>query len=418
MNTNPENPGVSLTWGEKEKEKTYGQMGTGLTNLSHSNKMYDDLFKANPYTNLTYNKSSWQDFLSRLGFRTDYDRWLEDAQVNKAEYDAQIQSIIQQNEYNSPNAQADRMREAGMNPDLLGTQGVSDSASPTQDVNGMMQNAGDEFNQAFSQVQNFASGIMGMFQLGTGLAKDFMTFRQMQQGIAGQDVDLAKSFMNFANDYVLKSAPTEPFSNDREYHDYLSKVGKELVMDIPKQLHLSRSQRKIWGQVVSPTYFNSEAFKNMTSNWLQTRKNLDETTKTKSYSVSKPIIGQDNWNAFNIVADELGDLANEVWKIEKKRFKAVGQRDISGAEIEKDLFDTQKAYKDQGTGMSYNQWKTASEAEGYKTDYYTRSVQKAMNHSIQRITAELETQANNGDLLSAGLLLAMNIFRLSNFKIF
>lgn len=417
LNTDPGNPGVSLTWGEREKEKTYGTMGTGLENLSHGNKMYDDLFKANPYTNLTYNKSSWQDFLSRLGFRTDYDRWLEDAQVNKAEYDAQVQSIIQQNEYNSPSAQAERMRQAGMNPDLLGTQGVSDSASPTQDVNGMMQNAGDEFGQAFEKVQNFASTIMSMFQMGTGLAKDFMTFKQMQQGIAGQDVDLAKSFMDFADNYVLKSAPTEPFSNDREYRDYLDKIGKDLVFNIPKQLHLSRRQRSIWNEVVSPTYFNSESFKNMTGNWLQTRKNLDETAKTKSYSVSKPIIGQDNWNAFNIVADNLGELANEVWKLEKKRFKAVSNKDISQAEAEQQIFDAQQQYRDGQTGMNYGQWKVSSEAEGYKTSYYTRSVEKAMNRALQKITTELENQANNGDLLSAGLLLSFNIFRLSNFGI-
>lgn len=410
VNTNPENPGVSLTWGEREKEKTYGTMGTGLENLSHDNKMYDALFKANPYTNLTYNKSSWQDFLSRLGFRTDYDRWMEDAQVNKAEYDAQVASIIQQNEFNSPEAQAGRMRDAGLNPDLLGTQGVSDSASPTQDVNGMMQNAGNEFNEAFTQVQNFASGIMSMFQLGTGLAKDFMTFRQMQQGIAGQDVSLAKSFMDFADNYVLKSAPTEPFSNDREYRDYLDRIGEDLIFKVPRQLHLSRRQRHIWDQVVSPTYFGSEQFKNMTSNWLQTRKNLDETAKTKSYSVSKPIIGQDNWNAFNIVADNLGELANEVWQIEKKRFKAVAKPEIQEAEAKMNFRDNQ-------TGMNFGETKVLEEGTRNMTNYYTHSVEKAMNRALQRITAELETQANNGDLLSAGLLLSFNIFRLSNFRI-
>lgn len=410
INKDPILPGLTLTWGEKEKTKTYGTMGTGLENLSHDNKMYDALFKSNPYTNLTYNKSSWQDFLGRLGFRTDYDRWLEDAQVNKAEYDAQIQSIIQQNEFNSPEEQAKRMREAGLNPDLLGTQGVESSASPTQDVNGMMQNAGNEFSEAFSQVQNFASTVMSLFQMGTGLAKDFMTFKQMQQGIAGQDVDLASKFMNFANDYVLKSSPAEPFTNDRQYRDYLSKVGKELVFDIPNQLHLTRRQRKIWGDVVSPTYFNSENFKNMTGNWLNTRKNIDETAKTKSYSVSHPVVRQDNWQAFNIVADNLGELANEVWKLEKNRFKALAKPEIQEAEAKMN-------YKDPQTGMNYGQWKVANEAEGFKTQYYTRSVEKAMNRALQQITTELEKQANNGDLLSAGLLLSFNIFRLSNFKI-
>lgn len=395
---------------EKDYTSGIGVQSTGFKPIETGNKMYDDLFKANPYNNLTYNRSGWQALLSSMGFRTDYDRWLEDAQVNKAEYDAQVQSIIQQNEFNSPEEQAKRMREAGLNPDLLGTQGVESSASPTQDVNGMMQNAGNEFSDAFSQVQNFASTVMSLFQVGTGLAKDFMTFKQMQQGIAGQDVDLASKFMNFANDYVLKSSPTEPFSNDREYTDYLTKIGKELVLEIPNQLHLNRRQKKIWRNVVSPTYFNSESFKNMTSNWLNSRKNIDETAKTKSYSVSHPTINQDNWEAFNIVADNLGELANEVWKLEKNRFKAVTQPEIQEAEAKMN-------YRDPQTGMNYGQWKVANEAEGFKTQYYTRSVEKAMNRALQKITSELETQANNGDLLSAGLLLSFNIFRLSNFKI-
>ena len=122
---------------------------------------YDRLFQANPYRNLTYKKSWWQDLVFALGFRTDADRWKEDAQVNSAEYDAGIFSQIQQNEYNSPQAQAERMRLAGQNPDLLGTGDVAGASSPAEDPNGMSPNVGnDEISHIGSSIMNLVPSIM------------------------------------------------------------------------------------------------------------------------------------------------------------------------------------------------------------------------------------------------------------------
>lgn len=121
---------------------------------------YDQLFAQNPYRNLTYNKSLWQDFLSSLGFRTGYDKWQEDVQVNSGEYDAGIFSMIQQNAYNSPSAQAARERAAGLNPDLLGIGDVAPAASPTEDPNGMQPTSTDDFVSIGSQVLNLIPGIM------------------------------------------------------------------------------------------------------------------------------------------------------------------------------------------------------------------------------------------------------------------
>ena len=122
---------------------------------------YDQLFANNPYRNLTYKKTGWQNFISALGFRTDADRWLEDAQVNAYEYDAGIFSLMQQNEFNSPQAQAERMKAAGQNPDLLGTGDVAGAASPAEDPNGMSQNVGnEEINQLGSSILNLVPSIM------------------------------------------------------------------------------------------------------------------------------------------------------------------------------------------------------------------------------------------------------------------
>ena len=105
---------------------------------------YQDLLDANPYRNLTYNQSGWQKFLGSLGFRTKYDDFIEQAQINANEYDASVASLMQQNEFNSPSAEAQRMRDAGLNPDLQGIGDVAESASPAEDPNGMNLSATDE----------------------------------------------------------------------------------------------------------------------------------------------------------------------------------------------------------------------------------------------------------------------------------
>lgn len=414
--TKDEKGWISRLHDAAQANQDVGLAGDPIEPVQTGNKMYDDLFKANPYNNLTYNRSPWQWFVSKLGFRTDFDRWNEERQVNAAEYDAQVASIMQQNEYNSPENQARLMRDAGMNPDLLGTQGVESSASPIQDVNGMSPNVGDELMNGVSQVRDFASGILGLFQFASGLAKDMFSFRELQQGIANKDVDLAKNMMNFANDYVLKSAPTEPFQNDREYRDYTDNIGKELAFEVPERLHLSRRQRKIWSSVVSPTYFGSEVYKNMTSSWLQSRKNVDDIAKTKTYDVSHPVFNKDNWREFNIVADELGNLSNDVWKAQQKYLKATAVTGEKNAKAEELLADAKLDFQDQSTKLNYGQVNVLDDAASKMAHYYTSSIQKSMNQALQRITAKLEKEANEGSDLAAALLLSFNVFRLSQFK--
>lgn len=107
--------------------------GTGLSFLDDPNPMYDAYYKANPYVNQTYNKT-WVDKAFGGIFRTGYDKWLNEMQLNAAQYNAGVVDLQQSNLYNSEVAKAQRMRDAGENPDLLGTGDVSESARMQPDV--------------------------------------------------------------------------------------------------------------------------------------------------------------------------------------------------------------------------------------------------------------------------------------------
>lgn len=402
-----------------QKSMDTGLKSTGLDFKKSVDPMYDRLYKANPYVNMTYHKSGWQSLLGNLGFRTDYDRWLEEAQVNANEYDAQIASIEQQNQFNSPQAEAQRMKQAGMNPDLVGLENVAESASPNVDPQGMSPGAGEsgEFGEITQKLWNFGTGILSLYQVGVGLAKDMLTFQQMKQGIANQDVDLAKNFMNFANEYVLNSAPETPFSTDDEYRRYMSKINDKLLNHVPKQLKLNRRQRRVWESVVSDTWFNSEDMLKMTANWKESNKNLDELSKTKRHLYNRGTIHGDQWRSFNILSDELGDLANEVWKMQQKNIKDVSEAGSATAKYDKQLADARSGYKNQRwPGLSGAQTQVSAEMEGYMLNYQIASVERKINSTMERIVYRLEKEANDGDMLASGLLLAMQIFRMSNFK--
>lgn len=215
-----------------------GETGTGLGEPpSGYGSEYDRLFQNNPYRNLTYNKSWFQSFLSSLGFRTDYDRWKEDAQVNANEYDAGIFEMMQQNDFNSPMAQAQRMRDAGMNPDLLGIGDVAPGAKPNEDPNGMSQNVGDEFME-------FGTSIASVFSRAMAVFKDFKSLEQMNTIIDSQNIDNAVKMTGMIDSFIESSLTAEDMVDFETYQNRLRDLSAhDLLEKNASDLGLSKRQR-------------------------------------------------------------------------------------------------------------------------------------------------------------------------------
>lgn len=394
-----------------------GKKGTGLSYNSSGTDEYDKLYKANPYVGLTYNKSAWQSFLGNLGFRTDYDRWLEEAQVNANEYDAQVASMKMQNEYNSPAQEASRMRQAGLNPDLTGLENVAESASPGQDPQGMSPGAGEsgEFGEITQKIWNFGTSVMNMYQIGVGFAKDMMSYKQMKSAVDSQDVSLAKDFMSFADEYFKKSLPDKPFTIKDEENEWLANMGK-WTLEYPKKLKFNRRQRRIWQNSIGE-YYNSDIFRKMMEDYRATSDAMTGYAKNQFKPMRfGPKDDSDQWQTFQIVSDNLGNLADELYKIQMKNYKDVAEAGSATAKYQKDVADAHRNYVDPETGLSGAQTATIGEMSSHKLLWYNNQIEKAMNSTLRNLVTDLERQANDGDLLSAGLLLAFQIFRMSNFK--
>lgn len=106
--------------------------------------------------------------------------------LQEAQYAAELQMMMYQNEYNSPTAQAQRQREAGINPDLAGVSGESAA--------GMQGNA----NPANITAEDPTSTMLGLvptvMSLITGLSSGIFGVSQgVQQLEAGKLDNLRKS---------------------------------------------------------------------------------------------------------------------------------------------------------------------------------------------------------------------------------
>ena len=96
------------------------------------------------------------------------------ATIAGAEFDADLALLDYQNQYNDPTAQAERMRAAGLNPDLVGLDGVSDSAG----MSGVTGSSGISTGpSSMEKAQFWLSNGQNIFNSALQLADQFQTMR-------------------------------------------------------------------------------------------------------------------------------------------------------------------------------------------------------------------------------------------------
>lgn len=174
----------------------------------------DDLRSANPYANQSKNyfKSWWQTMASDFGLRTEADAWRENMGVQSAEYNAALLQKEYDNEYNSPIAQASRMRAAGLNPDLQGIGDANTSASMGEDPSTPMQSTGQEH-----VVQNVVSGVFNAFNTALGVAKGLQGMHSVFLDNSLKEVTIDQGISEYAKKmwpYFLPDSPDPSAEND------------------------------------------------------------------------------------------------------------------------------------------------------------------------------------------------------------
>lgn len=165
---------------------------------------YINILNANPFLNFTRHQTGWQKFLSNLGFNTKFDAYSQQMEQAAKEYNANAVNAFAENDYNSYEKDAQRMRAAGLNPDLLGVQGQG-QASFDESPNPVSPTPPDPSEQ----VSTFVSGLGGVLQSAFGMVQNIGSISNMFAEVESRKLGNSQLFSELAKDSFLTLLPPD-----------------------------------------------------------------------------------------------------------------------------------------------------------------------------------------------------------------
>lgn len=287
------------------------------------NQNFNTLSAANPYRNQPYKKSVWQNFLSALGFRTQADAWQENMSVQAAEYDAALAQKQFDTEYNDPQSQVERMKAAGLNPDIDPSSIDSGSAAPMgEDPSTPMQSTGEE-----GVLLDFANGVMNAFTTAIGLTTSVqgVVRNRLQNKLLGLQNESA--FSEFAKGmfpYLLPNSPESVVDEDTgmesSWQANALQMAQMYAGTLPKSMQrkFMRNVQAFWSSAPG----SAEAYKEW-KNRVSNRKGY--------YEESSTFYDEQN-EVMRIIADGLSEVNEEIY-----RSRQQSQLQASKADFAEDL---------------------------------------------------------------------------------
>lgn len=280
---------------------------------------YQGLIDSNPYRNAEYTVSPWNQFLSWLGFRTQADAWRENMAVQANEYDAQILQKQYDESYNDPLAQVERMRAAGLNPDLDGGSSIDSGSAQNlgEDPSTPMQSVGDD-----QQIMQFANGVLGAFSSALGIAQSVqgVVRNRLQNNLLSLEGE--QNSKNLAEQLAISLLPSTPedlFDSDG------NAVGdwKRNALESAK-LYVGRMPRKMQDRMIS-------SIEQFWSTAPTSREAYEEWSKRvsarKDYFLNSNTFYDEADSVLNVISRGLSDMTEKI-------YKARQNADLSGADAQ------------------------------------------------------------------------------------
>lgn len=154
---------------------------------------------ANPYGSAEFSPNFFQRIAENLfGDYSARDSFYQQQDQAAMEYVNQLLDAQRRQNFDSPAAQAARMRAAGQNPDLLGTEGVSESAEAVPDdtpPDGMQNEPNALPNAIESGIQAMIGEIMPVFNLSKS-AESALSLISMITDVQGKSYENANKAIN------------------------------------------------------------------------------------------------------------------------------------------------------------------------------------------------------------------------------
>lgn len=133
------------------------------------------------------------------------------ATIAGAEFDADLALLDYQNQYNDPTQQAERMRAAGLNPDLVGLDGVSDSAG----MSGVTGSSGISTGpSSMEKAQFWLSNGQNIFNSALQLADQFQTMRGRSLDNDIKNIEYVRALQGLKTDAYADTMAVHALKND------------------------------------------------------------------------------------------------------------------------------------------------------------------------------------------------------------
>lgn len=344
---------------------------------------------ANPYKNQARNyfQSPWQTWLAGLGFRTESDAWRENMGVQSAEYDAQMALMQYQNEYNSPSAQAARMREAGLNPDLQGIGDVAQAAMPGDDPSTPMQSTGAEGTA--SELANFC---MNAFTTALGITQGLQGMAGVHLDNVMKKVSIDKGISDFAKEmwpYMLPESP-DPSAGD----------GLDLYANPTSWKAAALSNAQKFAGRIRPRY-RKQMIETMQQYWESGPGQAESYDAWKKRVQERRGYYSERGTFYSDVDDVLQDIVDPLVQMSQKIFSqnqstqlAEGQAAQNVAEYQEKLYDD--------NGLDPRAESAARNSQNALTDTNASAV-NTLNESVNDIIQNLQRTAKNESGLKGAL---------------
>lgn len=213
------------------KEEAAGQRGT---NPYAEGSMYYNLWESNPWTvdKMTQKGTFWDGVANFLGFRSSYDTAIDQRAQAAAEYDAQVAQMKQENEYNSPEAQAARLRAAGINPDLQGSGIDAGQAAEFAQEATPPEITPDE---NLTRIGAIFNGVAQAITLATGMNTSILQQIGLATDISGKRLEIARNMKNIINQVFDEFVPDATvFSGEEGGYEKNQRGIRKALMDMGK----------------------------------------------------------------------------------------------------------------------------------------------------------------------------------------
>lgn len=345
---------------------------------------YNALLQSNPYRGLSYKKSPWQNFLSKLGFRTQADAWQENMQVQAQEFDSALQQKIYDEQYNEPDSQVQRMKAAGLNPDLDPSSIESSEASPMgEDPSTPMLSTGEE--EIVSQVAN---GVAAAFSNAIGIFQGIQGVQRNRLDNLGAEFDLFGSLTpNF-----LPSSPNPDGIENFDWKAAALQNATQFAGNLPKKMQkrFIDYQERFWNSAIGESESYEDFKKRIASN--------------KNYQMESRTFWSEIPSVLSDIFDPLADAAEKIYKKNQSAELKSLEASEMGSEASISGSQTEIAYQNELNGKLMAEAQNASNDAQANKDSTVSILQGTMREIVEKLKVNAEEGGIKGGLSSMALM--------------